>query len=253
MATLATNVGNLATRIATEAKSLRTLINGNALDNSSLVTTAKSNLVAAINELAAEIDALSGSAAGIDDGVTGTTTTWSSQKTSDEIVAAAAAIIVPELTDLINDTAASASTVYSSTKTDAQIAAAVAGLIDGAPGALDTLNELAAALGDNASYAASITSALALKAPLASPALTGTPTAPTAAGATNTTQVATTAFVQAAAPAASETAAGKVELATSAEVIAGADAVRAVTPAGLLAAVGDTATNFVTTFETGLT
>lgn len=35
-------------------------------------------------------------------------------------------------------------------------------------------------------------------APLASPALTGTPTAPTAAVATNTTQVATTAFVQAA-------------------------------------------------------
>ena len=38
---------------------------------------------------------------------------------------------------------------------------------------------------------------LAAKAPLASPALTGTPTAPTAAGGTNTTQVATTAFVAA--------------------------------------------------------
>lgn len=36
------------------------------------------------------------------------------------------------------------------------------------------------------------------KAPLASPALTGTPTAPTAVPATNTTQIATTAFVQAA-------------------------------------------------------
>lgn len=34
------------------------------------------------------------------------------------------------------------------------------------------------------------------KAPLASPNLTGTPTAPTAAPATNTTQIATTAFVQ---------------------------------------------------------
>lgn len=38
--------------------------------------------------------------------------------------------------------------------------------------------------------------ALALKAPLASPALTGVPTAPTAAAGTNTTQIATTAFVQ---------------------------------------------------------
>lgn len=40
------------------------------------------------------------------------------------------------------------------------------------------------------------TDALALKAPLASPALTGTPTAPTASTGTNTTQLATTAFVQ---------------------------------------------------------
>jgi hypothetical protein len=41
--------------------------------------------------------------------------------------------------------------------------------------------------------------ALDLKAPLESPALTGTPTAPTAAGGTETTQIATTAFVAAAA------------------------------------------------------
>jgi hypothetical protein len=43
-----------------------------------------------------------------------------------------------------------------------------------------------------------VSTALALKAPLASPALTGTPTAPTAAPGTNTTQVASTAFVGAA-------------------------------------------------------
>ena len=41
------------------------------------------------------------------------------------------------------------------------------------------------------------TTALAAKAPLASPVLTGTPTAPTAALGTNTTQVSTTAFVRA--------------------------------------------------------
>jgi len=38
--------------------------------------------------------------------------------------------------------------------------------------------------------------ALATKADLASPALTGNPTAPTASQGTNTTQIATTAFVQ---------------------------------------------------------
>ena len=41
-----------------------------------------------------------------------------------------------------------------------------------------------------------ITDGLAAKAPLASPALTGTPTAPTADPGTNTTQIATTAFVK---------------------------------------------------------
>jgi hypothetical protein len=41
----------------------------------------------------------------------------------------------------------------------------------------------------------SLTATVAAKATLASPALTGVPTAPTAAAGTNTTQVATTAFV----------------------------------------------------------
>jgi hypothetical protein len=41
-----------------------------------------------------------------------------------------------------------------------------------------------------------LNTALGLKAPLASPSLTGTPTAPTASAGTNTTQIATTAFVR---------------------------------------------------------
>ena len=45
-----------------------------------------------------------------------------------------------------------------------------------------------------------LNSALAFKANLASPTFTGTPLAPTATGGTNTTQLATTAFVQAALP-----------------------------------------------------
>jgi hypothetical protein len=50
---LATRVTDLATRTASEAKALRTLINGNVADLSALQTTAKSSLVAAINELKA--------------------------------------------------------------------------------------------------------------------------------------------------------------------------------------------------------
>lgn len=40
---------------------------------------------------------------------------------------------------------------------------AIANLIDGAPGALDTLNELAAALGDDSDFISTITNSLALK------------------------------------------------------------------------------------------
>lgn len=46
------------------------------------------------------------------------------------------------------------------------VAARVAALLDGAPGALDTLNELAAALGDDANFASTVVSALAGKQPL---------------------------------------------------------------------------------------
>ena len=48
--------------------------------------------------------------------------------------------------------------------TPADITTAINNLVDGAPAALNTLNELAAAIGDNASYASSITTSLSGKA-----------------------------------------------------------------------------------------
>ena len=77
------------------------------------------------------------------------------------------------------------------------VADEIAALVDASPAALDTLNELAAALGDDANFAATMTTALALKAPLASPALTGNPTAPTQATGDDTAKLATTAFIKA--------------------------------------------------------
>lgn len=50
--------------------------------------------------------------------------------------------------------------------TPSDVTAAVAALVASAPAALDTLNELAAALGNDASYASTITTALAGKQPL---------------------------------------------------------------------------------------
>lgn len=118
---LVTNIQDLTTRIATESKTLRTLLNGNATDLSALTTSTKTNLVAALNEVKASI---SGAGATINDGTTGTGSVWSSQKVADSI------------------------------------SAAITALTTGAPGALDTLDELAAALGDDANFASTVTTSL---------------------------------------------------------------------------------------------
>jgi hypothetical protein len=96
--------------------------------------------------------------------------------------------------------------------TTSYVDTSVSNLVDSSPAALNTLNELAAALGDDANFSTTVTnsiaakadasattSSLAAKAPLADPTFTGVPVAPTAAAGTNTTQLATTAFVAAAA------------------------------------------------------
>lgn len=91
-------------------------------------------------------------------------------------------------------------------------------------------------------HPAGLKAALDLKANLSSPSFSGTPSAPTANPGTNDTQIATTAFVTTAVaagggssnvPAATETVAGIVELATAAETASGSDNTRAVHPAGL--------------------
>ena len=55
-------------------------------------------------------------------------------------------------------------------------------LVNGSPEALDTINELAAAIGNDANYTTTITTALGTKAPIASPTFTGTVTIPAGAG-----------------------------------------------------------------------
>ena len=114
--------------------------------------------------------------------------------------AAQAAAISAAATASTSAISAAISTEVSNRNT--AISTAVDNLVDGAPALLNTLNELAAAINDDANYTTTITTALGTKAPLASPALTGTPTAPTAAANTDTTQIATTAFAKAEADAA---------------------------------------------------
>ena len=77
---------------------------------------------------------------------------------------------------ITRDTELSSAISTEVTARNTAITTAITNLIDGSPVALDTLNELAAAINDDASYAATITTALGFKAPLASPAFTGTVT-----------------------------------------------------------------------------
>jgi len=67
---------------------------------------------------------------------------------------------ISTLTQSALDLKADQSTTYTKTEVDANIA----NLVDSAPATLDTLNELAAALGDDANFATSITDSIATKA-----------------------------------------------------------------------------------------
>ena len=62
--------------------------------------------------------------------------------------------------------------------TESYVGTQISNLVDSSPAALNTLNELAAAIGDDASFSTTVTNNIATKAPLASPTFTGTLIAP---------------------------------------------------------------------------
>ena len=169
MATLASRITDLATRIATECKSLRTLLNGNAADLSALTTTAKTNLVAAVNELDADF---------------GTLNTAVGNK---------APIASPTFTG----TPAAPTAVVNTNITQLATTAFVLGQAGSATPAVNGT----AAVGVATKFAREdhVHGTDSTRAPVASPTFTGVPAAPTASAGTNTTQLATTAFAMTAA------------------------------------------------------
>jgi hypothetical protein len=64
-------------------------------------------------------------------------------------------------------------TLSSDAATKGYVDTQVSNLIDAAPGALDTLNELAAAIGDDANFSTTVTNSIATKLPLAGGTMTG--------------------------------------------------------------------------------
>jgi len=81
----------------------------------------------------------------------------------DTALASKAPLASPALTGTPTAPTATAGTNSTQLATTAFVAAAVSALINGSPGALDTLNELAAALGNDANFSATVTNALAGK------------------------------------------------------------------------------------------
>ena len=79
----------------------------------------------------------------------------------------------PALTGVPTAPTAAANTNTTQVATTAYVQTELTDLIGGAPGALDTLNELATALANDASYSTTITTALATKLPLAGGTMTG--------------------------------------------------------------------------------
>ena len=82
------------------------------------------------------------------------------------------------LTNGVTATTQSASDNSTKVATTAYTDTAIANLIDSSPNALNTLNELAAALGDDASFSTTVTNSIATKLPLAGGTLTGALTVP---------------------------------------------------------------------------
>lgn len=142
---LQTRIGDLITAVGTDIKQLRTWITGSASgDLTGLTTTAKTSIVAAINELDADI----------------------------------AAATIPDASETVKGKVELATLAEVATGTDALRAVTAAGVRQertalkaeilgaGVPAALDTLDELAAALSDDANFASTVTTSLAGKQPL---------------------------------------------------------------------------------------
>ena len=106
----------------------------------------------------------------------GTTAIAPSQNAVFDALALKANIAGPTFTGTPAAPTASAGTNTTQLATTAFVTTGIANIVDSSPGALNTLNELAAALGDDANFSTTVTNSIATKAPLASPTFTGNAT-----------------------------------------------------------------------------
>lgn len=123
---LTDEIANFAGAVGTDMKKVMVEINGKQADLAALQTTAKANLVDAINEVLGVAQAAAN--------------TGGAQ---------------------INDSGTETTTTLSSSEIGNRISTAIANLVAAAPGTLDTLVEIATALDNDPNFATTITTALA--------------------------------------------------------------------------------------------
>ena len=200
---LQTRLGDLITAVGTDYKQIVTWITGSSSgDLTGLDTTDKSSIVAAINEAYAAVSG--GGVTNLDETLSATNVIITSDTGTDATIPAAdttnAGVMTKAMFDKLAAIEASAdvtdvgnigSSIHGATAKTTPVGADEVGIIDSAasnvlkkmtvtnfaafiqnlivdaaPGTMDTLNELAAALGDDPNYAATIVTALSGKQPL---------------------------------------------------------------------------------------
>ena len=139
------------------------------------VTNADINASAAIEwTKIAPSSTVSATELGYLDGVTSAVQTQLDAKLATATAASTyAPLASPALTGVPTATTAAANTNTTQVATTAYVQTEITDLIAAAPGALDTLNELASALGNDASFSTTVTNSLATKLPLAGGTMSG--------------------------------------------------------------------------------
>ena len=154
---LETRLSDLITAVGTDIKSLRVWITGSGSGSlASLNTSDKTSIIAAINEVKVTADSGGGSVA-------------------DATTIAAGKIEIATLDEVATGTDTTRAVTPEGVRQE-RIALKDEILGAGVPAALDTLDELAAALGDDANFASTVTTALAarVRTDTAAQGLTGT-------------------------------------------------------------------------------
>ena len=150
-----------------------TTASGDITAQGNITLSSNANVIATRSLLARDVN-------GLNIGTTGATTALSIDNSANvtmpqslTVSGTLTAALTGSLASATTATTQSASDNSTKVATTAYVTTAIANLVDSAPSTLDTLNELAAALGDDANFSTTVTNSIATKLPLAGGTMTG--------------------------------------------------------------------------------